>query len=29
MVEVVAWFPVVEDFIAILNRRKGGSEETG
>jgi hypothetical protein len=29
MVEVVAWFPVVEDFIAILDRREGGSDETG
>jgi hypothetical protein len=29
MVEVMAWFPVVEDFVAVLDRREGGSDEIG
>ena len=29
MVEVVARLPVVEDLVAVLNRRKGGSDKVG
>jgi hypothetical protein len=29
MVEVVAWFPVIEDFVAVLDRRECGSDEIG
>ena len=29
MVEVVAWFPVIEDFVAVLDGREGGGDEIG
>jgi hypothetical protein len=28
MIEVMCWFPVVEDFIAILYRREKGGKQT-